>query len=110
MRQCTGNGKDPDQINTFLFLLLTFTLKFTFFITFRNVLEGRNMARNGIANNKFKNYMQISEAAEYLGVSSATLRNWDRAGKLAAYRHPINGYRLYRREDLAKLLEGIQNS
>ena len=30
--------------------------------------------------------------------------HWDRVGKLKSLRHPVNGYRLYRREDLEALL------
>jgi len=51
-----------------------------------------------------RDYLQIREAAQVLGVSEQTLRNWDRAGKLRAHRHPINGYRLYRATDLHALL------
>jgi len=36
--------------------------------------------------------LTVAEAAELLGVSASTLRNWDRAGKLKASRHPVNGY------------------
>ncbi len=49
-------------------------------------------------------YLTISEAAALLGVTHWTLRNWDRAGKLKACRHPMNGYRLYVREALEELL------
>ena len=49
----------------------------------------------------------INEAAELLGVTTATLRNWDRSGKLKARRHPLNGYRLYAQDDLAQVLAGI---
>ena len=52
-------------------------------------------------------YMTVSEAANLLGVSASTLRNWDRAGKLKAWRHPMNGYRLYPRKDLEALLRGL---
>jgi MerR family transcriptional regulator, copper efflux regulator len=52
----------------------------------------------------FGDYLTIRQAAERLGVSVETLRNWDRAGKLKAFRHPLNRYRLYRREDLEALL------
>ena len=52
-------------------------------------------------------YLTVGEAAARLGVSSGTLRNWDRTGKLKSYRHPVNGYRLYRRVDLEKLLAKI---
>jgi len=48
--------------------------------------------------------MTSSTAAILLGVSRSTLRNWDRAGKLKPYRHPINKYRLYRLKDLEELL------
>ncbi|MFO0954211.1 MAG: helix-turn-helix domain-containing protein [Isosphaeraceae bacterium] len=49
-------------------------------------------------------YLTVKDAAAYLGVSSETLRNWDRTEKLKAQRHPLNGYRLYRREDLEVVL------
>ena len=48
------------------------------------------------------NYVTLSEAASYLGVSKSTLRNWDKEGKLVAVRNPVNKYRTY---DLEKLLE-----
>ena len=51
----------------------------------------------------------LTRAAEMLGVSASTLRNWDRSGKLKAARNPMNGYRLYRHEDIARLLARIQN-
>lgn len=53
-------------------------------------------------------YLTVGEAALLLGVSSSTLRNWDRAGKLKPYRHPLNGYRLYRRNELEALLEKLR--
>ena len=52
-------------------------------------------------------YLTVKEAAAFLGVSPSTLRNWDRVGWLTAMRHPINGYRLYERETLARVLEQI---
>lgn len=52
--------------------------------------------------------LTVQEAAELLGVSPATLRNWDNAGKLKAHRHPINGYRLYSKEDILRLRDEIQ--
>ena len=57
---------------------------------------------------KLKDFLRISEAAEYLGVSTNTLRNWENAGKIAAHRHPVNGYRLFRREDLDAILQPVQ--
>jgi excisionase family DNA binding protein len=47
--------------------------------------------------------LTISEAAELLRVSLPTLRRWDETGKFRARRHPINGYRLYARDDVLKL-------
>lgn len=38
---------------------------------------------------KLDEFMQIAEAAEYLGVCQNTLRNWGRAGKIREYRHTI---------------------
>src|SRR5690348_17332725 len=50
-------------------------------------------------------YLTVGQAAEILGVSPWTLRNWDKAGKLKPMRHPKNGYRIYRHEDLRDVLE-----
>lgn len=57
----------------------------------------------------FKEYVQVKEAAEFLGISPMTLRNWDQRGKLKPVRNPINGYRLYKKSDLEKLLLSIEN-
>lgn len=48
-------------------------------------------------------FVTLAEAASYLGVSKATLRNWDRDDKLKAMRHPINKYRVYELESLRRL-------
>ena len=45
-----------------------------------------------------------------LGVSRITLRNWDKAGKLKALRHPFNNYRIYRQDDIEKVIELIETS
>ena len=63
------------------------------------------MARVNSAATNFADCMTIGEAAEYLGVSTATLRNWDRSGKLKPRRHPQNGYRIYLHEDLQGVLQ-----
>ena len=47
-----------------------------------------------------REFLQVAEAAEYIGVSPQTLRRWDRSGRLVAVRRPENGYRYYRRSDL----------
>lgn len=49
------------------------------------------------------NLVSLAEAASYLGVSKATLRNWDKEGKLKAHRHPLNRYRAYDLEELRTL-------
>lgn len=55
-----------------------------------------------------QDFLRISEAAEYLGVSPNTLRNWENAGKIAAHRHPVNDYRLFKQEELDALLSQLQ--
>ena len=55
-------------------------------------------------------YLRIKEAAEYLGVCPNTLRNWEIAGKLPVHRHPANNYRLFKIEDLDKLLHDADGS
>lgn len=57
---------------------------------------------------KLRDYLRIAQAAEHLGVSKNTLRNWENAGKLVAHRHPVNKYRLFKREVLDALLKQVQ--
>ena len=57
-----------------------------------------------------RDFLRISEAAEYLGVSPNTLRNWERAGKIIAHRHPLNRYRLFKKEELDALLRQLHES
>jgi DNA-binding transcriptional MerR regulator len=52
----------------------------------------------------------IRKAAEILGVTPLTLRNWDNSGKFEASRHPINNYRVYKVSDIEKLLMEIEVS
>lgn len=47
-----------------------------------------------------KNYLTISEAAEFIGKSKETLRRWDREGILSAVREPVSNYRVYRKADI----------
>ncbi|MCX6715644.1 MAG: MerR family DNA-binding transcriptional regulator [Candidatus Taylorbacteria bacterium] len=49
----------------------------------------------------------IKEAASMLGVTTLTLRNWDKNGKLIPSRHPLNNYRVYKRADIDNLIEEI---
>ncbi len=58
----------------------------------------------------FSEYVTIKDAAEYLSVSANTLRNWEASGKIAVHRNPMNGYRLYKINDLQMLLEEIEKS
>ncbi len=45
-------------------------------------------------------FLRVSAAAEYVGVSAQTLRRWDRDGRLLAVRRPESSHRYYRRADL----------
>jgi excisionase family DNA binding protein len=57
-----------------------------------------------------KKYYTIKQAAKILGVTPLTLRNWDRRGKLKAYRHPINNYRVYKPQQLELFLRMTETS
>ena len=54
---------------------------------------------------KLDSFLTVREAAEHLGVSPNTIRNWGRDGKIKEHRHPINNYRLFKAVDLDKLLK-----
>jgi len=59
---------------------------------------------------KLDEYLRIKKAAEYLGVARNTLRNWEAAGKIQVYRHPLNNYRLFKISDLDQLLKRTEGS
>lgn len=54
---------------------------------------------------KLSDYVQVAEAADFVGVSQNTLRTWAADGKIPVHRNPANGYRLFKRSDLEKFLE-----
>jgi excisionase family DNA binding protein len=55
-------------------------------------------------------YLTINKAAKLLHVTPLTLRNWDKAGKLRAYRHPGNNYRVYRLDQIEAFLRRLEGS
>ncbi len=57
-----------------------------------------------------KKYLTVKEVAKILGVTPLTLRNWDKAGKLVAYRNPINNYRTYKPEEIELFLRKLESS
>lgn len=59
---------------------------------------------------RIQDYLRIRAAAELLGVSLQTLRNWEEKGNLRVFRHPINGYRLFRKGDLEGILKKLDRS
>ncbi len=55
-------------------------------------------------------YITIKKAAKLLHVTPLTLRNWDKRGKLRAYRHPANNYRVYRLDQIEEFLRRLERS
>ena len=56
-----------------------------------------------------KRYLTVKEVANLLGVTPLTVRNWDKTGKLNAYRNPINNYRIYKPEGIELFLRKIES-
>ena len=73
------------------------------------MLINPDMTLHHIPTNKQKKYLKIKEVAELFGVTPLTLRNWDKAGKLKAYRHPMNNYRVYKPEEIELFLRKIES-
>lgn len=53
-------------------------------------------------------YLTIQEAARFLGVSTETLRRWDKAGKFKGIRNPVNNYRVYPESQVMSLVNDQQ--
>ena len=54
---------------------------------------------------KLSEYVKVAEAAEILGVSQGSLRNWAEVGKMPMHKNPANGYRLFKRKNLDDFLD-----
>lgn len=54
-----------------------------------------------------KDYLLVTDAAKLLGVSTQTLRNWSNQGHIPSTRHPLNGYRIFAAQDIAKLAQKL---
>jgi len=57
-----------------------------------------------------KKYLTVNEVAKIFGITPLTVRNWDKKGSLAAYRNPVNNYRMYKIEDVEVLMRKIEHS
>jgi DNA-binding transcriptional MerR regulator len=57
-----------------------------------------------------RRYLSIKQAAEIIGVTPLTLRNWDRRGKLRPFRNPVNSYRYYRVDQIEAFLRAMESS
>lgn len=60
--------------------------------------------------NKISEFLRIKEASAYLGISPNTLRNWVDSGKIQAFRHPMNSYRLFDPKQLDSLLKDFNKA
>lgn len=54
-----------------------------------------------------KRLLNVSEAAAYLGVSSASLRSWSDRGLVPSFRTP-GGQRRFSRDDLDRFIESMR--
>jgi DNA-binding transcriptional MerR regulator len=60
--------------------------------------------------NNERRYLSIKQAASVIGVSTLTLRNWDKSGKFRPYRNPVNNYRYYRVDQIEAFLRQMESS
>lgn len=55
-----------------------------------------------------KKFLTVKEIAALFSVTPLTVRNWDKKGKLLAYRNPVNNYRVYKVEEVEALMRQIE--
>lgn len=63
-----------------------------------------------MSNSKLSDYVTIAEASRLVGVAQNTLRAWADAGKVEVRRNPANGYRIFKRSELAAFLAQVEAS
>ena len=54
-------------------------------------------------------FVGVKEASEILDVAPNTIRAWGADGKITEYRHPANNYRLYKKNELERLLKKVKS-
>lgn len=54
-------------------------------------------------------YLTVHEVAKRLGISPGTVRVWTEKGVLKTVRHPVNKYRLYRKIDVERVLNSLED-
>ena len=57
---------------------------------------------------KLKGFLSVKEAAEFVGVTCNTIRTYGDNGFIKVYRHPVNGYRLFKSEHLQEFMDSIR--
>ena len=55
-----------------------------------------------------KDFLNIKEAAQFIGVTPNTLRNWEKEKRITTYARPFDNRRLYKKEDLENYLTLIK--
>ena len=55
----------------------------------------------------FKSYLKTREASQFLGITPETLRTWTKEKRVTVYKSSVNEHRLYKKEDLQKVLDSI---
>jgi len=53
-------------------------------------------------------FVLVSEAAEMLGVCPNTIRSWGANGNITEYRHPVNDYRMFKRQEIERLINKMR--
>ena len=53
-------------------------------------------------------YLSVADVAKILGISRSGVRRYTDAGVLSCLRNPLNHYRLYRKDDIEKVLKKIR--
>lgn len=48
-------------------------------------------------------YISTKKAADFLGISLRTIQRWDKKSHLKSYKHPFNGYKYYKIEELKSI-------
>ncbi len=53
-------------------------------------------------------YISPKDAYTILGITHTQLRGWEKKGKLTAVRHPMNNFRMYKREEIEEIAKKLQ--
>ncbi len=72
------------------------------YIGIRTVIKGSKPT--SVVEDKLDSYFTLGQVAAFVGVTKTTIIRWEEQKRISSYRNPLNNFRLYRKEEVERLV------